>query len=325
MSIPTFSASLDITRKCNLRCRHCFNYSGDSYIHEELSDEFLLSLPEQFRGLPVESLCLCGGEPLLRYQLIPSLIQKFKKVGIMDVNLTTNGILVTREIAKELKNAGVGNVQVSLDGEKDEHNWLRNNDCAYDGAIRAIKYLLEEGINVSVACTPTRKNIDSIVEEMDRLNLMGVSMFRMQPIMFLGRAKGITDYYLSASEYTVFSMKLAKTIKEKQYGMVVEWGDPTMHLYYLAEGKDSKLVSINTYGEILLSPYLPISFGNVKKHTFKEYIDHGLRSICSESEILRDVFKKFGCVITNQNSNTGYPELYKDDIEEKMKLLVVNR
>lgn len=311
---PTFSLSIDITHNCNLRCKHCFNYSGEKYVAPELTNEQILSIPNQLKGFPIEAVCLCGGEPLLRKDVTFSMISRLKESGIDNINLTTNGLLLTSQIAVQLKNLGIGNVQVSVDGLRDAHNWLRNSDEAFDGALAAIRTLIDSGIDVGVACTPSKRNMNDVLELMDIVDSMGISMFRMQPIMSLGRAKCIEDYYLTSSDYARLSMTLTRVVASKKYKMIVEWGDPTQHLFYLSSGKEPKLISINAYGDILLSPYVPISFGNIRRHSFAQYIEHGLRSVFKTNDGLKQIFEQIGGAITSQRGIVNIPELYRDEM-----------
>lgn len=312
-SVPTFSVSLDVTRRCNLRCRHCFNYSGEGYVPFELDDDTLLSVCHQIRELPIESVCLCGGEPLIRKDLVLQMVSVLSQSQIT-VNMTTNGMLMTDDIAMKLKSAGIGNVQISVDGVGESHNWLRNNSDAFGAAISAIKTLVECGIDVGVACTPSKRNINEIPELMNLLDSLGVSIFRMQPLMALGRAKSLEGSYLSQEDYTRLSLALSKDSSEKRYKMTLEWGDPTQHLYYLASGRCSKLISINSQGEILLSPYLPISFGNISRHSLDEYLDHGLRTITVNNPEFGRFLVSFSKTILNPKVTSDLPELYRGDM-----------
>jgi len=63
--------AIDITNKCNLRCLHCYNSSGENdVIKTELSDHEVLEFMKSLSTINLYSLCLCGGEPLLRKELI---------------------------------------------------------------------------------------------------------------------------------------------------------------------------------------------------------------------------------------------------------------
>ena len=62
--------SFDITNKCNLRCLHCFNNSGENdVINDELTDEEVMEFITSITPLQLYNICFCGGEPLLRKEL----------------------------------------------------------------------------------------------------------------------------------------------------------------------------------------------------------------------------------------------------------------
>ncbi|MDR1405043.1 MAG: radical SAM protein [Candidatus Methanoplasma sp.] len=307
----TLTISVDVTRQCNLRCRHCFNYSGDAFFRPELSDAGLEAVAEQVLDTPASSVCLCGGEPLLRKEIVFRMVETMRR-GASTVNLTSNGILLDSACAETLKKVGVYNVQISLDGDRVAHNWLRDSANAYDSAISAICNLINAGVQVGVACTPTKKNIGCIPKLIDQLNEIGVTLLRMQPIMVLGRAKMIGSYYLSTEEYLQLSLDLTR--KTKKGRMEIEWGDATQHLFYLGSGKRSKILCINAYGDILLSPYVPVSFGNVMNHALSDYIEHGILDVCKNNSVLQRLYEKAGYSLENINYYSGLPELYKEEM-----------
>lgn len=75
------NASLDITYDCNFRCLHCYNSSGEHYNKRvELSDEELLRVGKEIAALEPDTLCLCGGETLLRKEMIYEICKSVKKI-----------------------------------------------------------------------------------------------------------------------------------------------------------------------------------------------------------------------------------------------------
>lgn len=63
--------SFDITNKCNLRCLHCYNSSGENLASQnELTDQEVLDFIDEFKSIKLLNFCFCGGEPLLRKELI---------------------------------------------------------------------------------------------------------------------------------------------------------------------------------------------------------------------------------------------------------------
>ena len=62
--------SIDVTYRCNFRCKHCFNGSGTPLLGDELKDAKLLSIARSVGVLQPNVVCFCGGEPLLRWEIL---------------------------------------------------------------------------------------------------------------------------------------------------------------------------------------------------------------------------------------------------------------
>ncbi len=292
--VVPFSLSIDVTHRCNLRCRHCYNESG-SGSRKELTDDQLLRITKQIANLPVESVCLSGGEPLIRSNILISLVKELKDSGVGTISMTSNGMMISKEIVYNLAKAGMNNVQVSVDGLRDAHDWLRNKSGSFDKVMESIKVIIEAGLEVSVACIPNKKNFNDFEDLICNLDSMGVSMFRVQPVMILGRACQLKTALLSQSDYIRLSLMLSRMAVNSR--MKIEWGDPAQHLLYLASGNQAKMLFIDDCGNISLSPFVPIHFGNVMKKTLKEYVEAGLLNVCTSNDELRQFFGLFGSSI----------------------------
>src|SRR5829696_10001079 len=113
---PLRSLRISVTDRCNMRCRYCMPEQEYAWLPRDsiLSFEEIDRLAGIFARLGVDKVRLTGGEPLLRHQL-PKLVTLLRRHrGIRDIALTTNGILLGRQ-AKELRDAGLSRVTVSLD------------------------------------------------------------------------------------------------------------------------------------------------------------------------------------------------------------------
>ena len=327
------SVALDVTYKCNFRCLHCFNSSGEHHINrDELTDEQIINVATQIAGLNVETMCFCGGETLLRRDAICQATKKIReKNQNINVNMVSNGYLMSQEVAKELKKSGVSLVQISLDGaKKDSYEWLRNMQGSYERAINAIRCLIAEGFQVGVAFTPVRRNIDEIEEAIELCAELGVSSFRVQPIMELGRARKIKDMFLDEKQYFKLSSKLKKFMNQYYGQMAIEWGDPVLHIVAARNNKVRvNFFNITAYGDIGISPYLPVSFGNVKKHPLEEYINNGLLDVWNNFEFIKDLTESINSAtrldVSKVNDNipaifTGNDfviDLIEDDCQKK--------
>lgn len=126
LSRPIRDLRISVTDRCNFRCTYCmpkevFN-SEYAFLRKDdlLSFEEITRISRLFASLGVKKLRLTGGEPLLR-KSIPVLIEQLSDIeGIEDISLTTNGVLLTQDVAQQLKDAGLQRITISLDALDDE-------------------------------------------------------------------------------------------------------------------------------------------------------------------------------------------------------------
>lgn len=307
--------ALDITYHCPLRCLHCFNSSGEKHIDkEELSDEEILNLIDEMLDLDVATVSLGGGEALVRNNLLYAIGDK---INVSHKRLTpaivSNGYLLTEEVASQLKKANLTNVQISIDGLKENHDKMRNCGGSFEKAINAIKYMQKENMKVAVAFSPTKFNIGDIEPLFNYLKSIGVSMFRTQPLMLLGRAeKNLKSELLSYKEYRVLQQFIDCKKKENPK-MLIEWGDPLDHLVRGSINSDKiAFLSIGAYGDIFVSPYLPLVVGNIRKHSFKEYIDNGLPEIWN-NPFLQWLGERVTDVTNMDLKKYGLPQIFTEE------------
>lgn len=146
---------LQITDKCNLKCKHCFvgksqNNELPIAIIEKILDEFL-----QMQGLRV---MITGGEPLMHrgFERLNMILPKYacRKV------LFTNGLLLNSQI---LKNLNVDEIQFSIDGMERGHDALRGKGT-FLSVIEKLQNAKEIGFPVSVATVVHCDNLDEFDE-----------------------------------------------------------------------------------------------------------------------------------------------------------------
>ncbi len=107
---------ISVTDKCNLRCLYCMPEEGPpaKAYSEILRYEEILDLIKCWAGLGLSKIRLTGGEPLVRRGICDFIRQASRIPGVKELTLTTNGILL-RDYARELKDAGVHRVNISID------------------------------------------------------------------------------------------------------------------------------------------------------------------------------------------------------------------
>ncbi|PGS52424.1 GTP 3',8-cyclase MoaA [Bacillus sp. AFS041924] len=153
---PLCDLRISVTDRCNFRCSYCMpkEVFGIDYPfmskNEILSFEEIVRLAELFAKIGVEKIRLTGGEPLLRKDL-PTLIKRLSKIdGIKKVTLTTNGVFLEKH-AKALKEAGICQVNVSLDS-LDDHVFMKinNMNTSVSTVLKGIAAAREAGLEVKV-------------------------------------------------------------------------------------------------------------------------------------------------------------------------------
>lgn len=305
--------ALDITNNCNLRCLHCFNYSGENIvIKNELTDSEVIDFIKSLVPLQLINLCFCGGEPLLRKDLLLRSAEILTSNNITHVSFVTNGILLTKELAKDLKKSGVNRIQVSLDGYcAEHHDRLRNKAGVFEKAIEALKIIEENKFEMSVAFTPTSFNIDGFTEEYHLLEKISSRIkLRVQPLMLLGRAsENLKEIQPTEMQYR----GLVRQINLLKSGPInIEWGDPIDHLIrFSSKTLPVNQCSVRANGDITVSPYIPLVIGNIRKHSFTEYWNYGLNKIWDKN-IPRTLASQI-MSISDMTFSATTPNVFKED------------
>jgi MoaA/NifB/PqqE/SkfB family radical SAM enzyme len=261
----------EITGKCPLDCPYCYNDSPRRV--RELDTQALLRVADELIGMRVFGVCVTGGEPTARRDLL-DLVHLLAASGV-PVNMITSGWYMTPELAGALGTV-LSNVTVSLDGSRaDIHDAVRRRRGSFDRAVRAIGLFQEHGldqVHVSFACTPSNANdLPALVELCRRL---GVRSLRTHPIAVTGKA-GIntTVGMVPATVYRKVEEFIAGLPRD---GMLVQWLDPTGHMRLgHALGRVFGL-RITAEGHLGFSPYLPLVMGNVTEQPIQECWDAGL-------------------------------------------------
>lgn len=274
--------SWDVTNKCNLHCKHCFNSSADTNIHnfnDELNFNQVKDLIKQVIEEKPYSFCICGGEPTL-FPYLEYVAKSLTKEGI-NTNMVSNGYFIDLEKAKWIKKIGIGLVQVSLDGAKPEtHDKFRCFDGAFEKAVKALELLNDVGLDTAVSFCPNKKNLEEFKDLVKIAHKVGCTNIRIMPLLPMGRGlKNFKDLSLDNNGYVKLMVYISE-MKIKFPDVRIEWGDPIEHLYIANYIRDVPIcIEIKSNGDIGISNYLPITVGNVKRHTIKEYWDAGLKNI----------------------------------------------
>jgi len=158
-------ASVDLTYRCNLKCKYCYAKANEISFEEIPLIKWIDILNHSYnRGL--RALEITGGEPFLYkefFEFIDFISEKF----IFEIN--TNGHFINKEVAKFLANKKPKAIQISLDAPKPEIHDKYRGQGSWEKALKAIKILREEGIHTRISMTVYKDN-EKFIEDMYKLS-----------------------------------------------------------------------------------------------------------------------------------------------------------
>ncbi len=182
----------DFTRMCNLRCKHCYASAAPKPDPDELTTEEAKKAVDEFAKAGVVAIAFSGGEPLARRDFLE--VAGYAADRGFYVAVATNGTLITREVARKMKEAGVRYVEVSLDGLERTHDEFRGVPGAWRRAVEGVRNCVEAGLDVGIAVTATRHSLGEIPKLLElaerELHAKRFVVFNFVPV---GRGKGIVD------------------------------------------------------------------------------------------------------------------------------------
>ncbi|MDR5653518.1 heme d1 biosynthesis radical SAM protein NirJ [Ruixingdingia sedimenti] len=175
----------NLTRRCNLRCRHCYTTSADVAFPGELDHEQALAVLEDLSGFGIPALILSGGEPLSRFDFF-ELAERARDLGFRHLSLSTNGTKIAPHIDR-IAGLGFDYVGISLDGIGSMNDWFRGVPGAYDDALAGVRACKARGVKVGLRFTLTRDNAAMLPAMIDLCAAEGVDKFYLSHLVYAGR------------------------------------------------------------------------------------------------------------------------------------------
>ena len=188
----------NMTRRCNLKCVHCYARSEDISYENELTHEQSIAMIDDLADFGVPVLLFSGGEPLTHPRLVEYAQYAVKK-GMRAV-ISTNGTLITKEKAKTLKEIGLSYVGISLDGLEETHDKFRGVKGSFKKAMAAIENCKEAGIKVGLRFTINKRNVKDIPGIFDLLEEKNIPRACFYHLVYSGRGSEIAKEDLSHEE-----------------------------------------------------------------------------------------------------------------------------
>ncbi len=188
----------NVTKRCNLRCVHCYASADPSPHPDELTTEEGLALLEDLAQFGCPVVLFSGGEPLMRPDIL-DLIQRAVKLGMRAV-LSTNGVLIDRALARELKKLGLSYVGISMDGLREVHDRFRGVKGAFEKAMEAVENCKAEGIKVGLRFTINKLNASEIPGIFDLVEEYEIPRICFYHLVYAGRGSRLMEQDLSHEE-----------------------------------------------------------------------------------------------------------------------------
>lgn len=255
------AAILELTRRCNLACRHC--YATPEKGRRELSFDEIGRVLDELRELGALFLTLCGGDPTVNRGFLP--IVRRASAARFAVQFFSNGLLIDEETADELAKLSVFHAGISLYGATPEtHDDITRRRGSYAKTVRAARLLRERGIHVVFKFIATARNaheawaaaemaaglgipirVDATITARDDLNR---DTLALQP------ARELHKRILRSFQADDFAPHAADREGNRD----------------LSCGMGKTLLSINAYGDVFPCVTLPIPAGNVRYAPLRE-------------------------------------------------------
>ena len=279
------------TLRCNVHCLHCGSDCVSSEITPDMPAEDFLHVIDTEVTPHVDPhkvlIVISGGEPLMRKDLA-DVGEALYKRGY-PWGMVTNGLALTEERFRRLRQAGLRSITISLDGLEDDHVWLRQHPLAFEGACRAIRLCAaERDLAWDVVTCVNQRTIGKLEEIRDLLWSMGVCNWRVFGIDPMGRAAEneeliLTDeQFQSLMEFIVLEREAGRHVSYSCEGFLGDYeGRVRDYLYQCAAGVSVASILIDgsisactsVRGKYYQGNIYKDSFWRVWEEEFKPYRD----------------------------------------------------
>jgi radical SAM protein with 4Fe4S-binding SPASM domain len=282
-----FLVALNLTKRCNLACEHCYldaeilkNGSTDELTTGELKntiDEIAMVGPEAM-------IVLTGGEPLLRDD-IEELAEYSSNLGLMVV-VGSNGLTLTQKRVRSLQKAGVAGIGLSLDSlDRNRHDNFRGRKGAWLKTMAAIDACKAEGLAFQIHFSVTDHTANEIDDMISFARDCGALVLNVFFLVCTGRGEKYTD--ISIENYDKVLARVVQAAHDEERLMVRAKCAPhfkrlaikldpqwpiTMAHGYEAGGciAGTRYARITPEGEVTPCPFMETSGGSVRDKGFAD-------------------------------------------------------
>ncbi|HDQ04012.1 MAG TPA: 12,18-didecarboxysiroheme deacetylase [Deltaproteobacteria bacterium] len=202
----------NMTRRCNLKCVHCYSASADIDYPDELTTEEGKKLIDDLADFGAPVILFSGGEPLTRPDLLE--LAKYATYKGLRAVISTNGTLITKDIAAKLRKINLSYVGVSLDGLEKTHDRFRGTKGAFEKAMEGIRNCHNAGIKVGIRFTVNKRNLADVPAMFDILKKEKIERLCFYHLVYTGRGSKLREEDLTHQETRALLDLIATRTKE---------------------------------------------------------------------------------------------------------------
>lgn len=237
-------ASIVATYACNLKCGMCELWKrAETYKKEgkkELSTDEMKRVIDDFASIGTSGIGFTGGEPILRKDML-DLIRYSKSKGLV-THMSTNGMLMNKEIVKKILDSGLDAIGFSLDGcNPATHDQIRGVKGSFDKVIGGINNFITlkkksgKNIIILVVCVINRKNINEILDLINLLEKIGVDRISFIPFHDIGALttgkETMEEFKIRKEELERIDNIIDKIIDIKKKKSIIESSERYINLF----------------------------------------------------------------------------------------------
>lgn len=208
------------TAQCNLKCLHCYSNADSGRKEPELTTQQAKTLIDQAADFGCPVLLFSGGEPLMRKDLF-DLIAYADQKGLRTV-LSTNGTLITEQVAEKLASLKVSYVGISLDGPQNLHDSFRGVKGSFADTMKGIENCRRAQIRTGLRFTMIGGNVDQISEVFQIAADAGIGRICFYHLIRTGRAETLSNQMPSADQTRKAIDTILQTTKKLVFKNQVE-------------------------------------------------------------------------------------------------------
>ncbi len=290
MDNDLFIIAVNLTRRCNLACAHCYMdaETRDSGGDGELSTDEIRKLLDEIASRSNETMVvLTGGEPLLRRDL-EQLVEHGNALGLSMV-VGTNGVLLNEQRVKTLKQAGAMGMGISLDSlDPQNHDDFRGCPGSWEKTLSAMDQCKKHGLPFQVHFSVTEHNAHEVQSMIDFASASGAHVLNIFFLVCTGRGESMSD--ITPARYEEVLKQLVEAQDQTRDLIIRARCAPHYKRVAYEHNPESLLTRAQGYegggclagihycritpeGAVTACPYIPDEDGSIREQPFWEIWD----------------------------------------------------